>query len=169
VTYTDLLVSALAQSLRRHPRANSSFVDGGVGENPEVNVALAIAVPDAVVTAVIPQTDKLSITVIAEKRKALAERARAGRLAPADVSGGTFTISNLGMFGVDAFQAIIVPPQAAILAVGRIHDRVVSLDGEIAVRPMMTLTLSCDHRVLDGATAAVFLQDLADNLERAAA
>jgi pyruvate dehydrogenase E2 component (dihydrolipoamide acetyltransferase) len=169
VTYTDLLVSALAQSLRRHPRANSSFVDGGVGENPEVNVALAIAVPDAVVTAVIPQTDKLSITVIAEKRKALAERARAGRLAPADVSGGTFTISNLGMFGVDAFQAIIVPPQAAILAVGRIHDRVVSLDGEIAVRPVMTLTLSCDHRVLDGATAAVFLQDLADNLERAAA
>jgi pyruvate dehydrogenase E2 component (dihydrolipoamide acetyltransferase) len=169
VTYTDLLVAALAQSLRQHPRANSSFIDGSVRENPNVNVALAIAVPDAVVTAVIPQTDKLSIPVIAEKRKGLAERARAGRLAPADVSGGTFTISNLGMFGVDAFQAIIVPPQAAILAVGRIHDRVVSLDGEIAVRPMMTLTLSCDHRVLDGATAAMFLQDLADNLERAAA
>ena len=169
VTYTDLLVAAVAQSLRRHPGVNSSFVDGSVRENPDVNVALAIAVPGAVVTAVILQTDKLPISAIAEKRIALAERARAGRLAPADVSGGTFTISNLGMFGVDGFQAIIVPPQAAILAVGRIHDRVVSVDGEIAIRPMMSLTLSCDHRVLDGATAAKFLQDLVDNLEHGSA
>jgi pyruvate dehydrogenase E2 component (dihydrolipoamide acetyltransferase) len=166
VTYTDLLVAAVAQSLRQHPRVNSSFVDGNVRVNHDINVALAIAVPDAVVTAVIPQADRLAVPGIAEKRKALIERAHAGRLAPADVTSGTFTISNLGMFGVDAFQAIIVPPQAAILAVGRIQDRVVSVDGEIAVRPIMSLTLSCDHRVLDGATAAKFLQDLADNLER---
>lgn len=166
VTYTDLLVAAVAQLLRQHPRVNSSFVDGSLRTNSDVNVALAISVSDAVVTGVIPQADKLEIREIAEKRRALAERARALRLSPADVSGGTFTLSNLGMFGVDAFQAIIVPPQAAILAVGRIRDRVISLDGEIAIRPTMSLTLSCDHRVLDGATAAKFLQDLADTLER---
>ena len=164
-TYTDILIAAVAHALRNHPRVNSSFVDGSVRANPDVNIALAIAVPDAVVTAVIPQTDSLAVPVIAKQRKALAERARAGRLAPADVAGGTFTISNLGMFGIDAFQAIIVPPQAAILAVGRIVDRVVAVDGEIVLRPMLTLTLSCDHRVLDGATAAAFLQELAESLE----
>src|SRR5262249_31123316 len=99
---------------------------------------------------------------IAAQRKELTERARTGRLKPSDVSGGTFTITNLGMYNVDAFNAIIAPPQAAILAVGRIADRVVAVNGQPAVRPMMTLTLSGDHRVIDGAQAAVFLNDLAE-------
>lgn len=167
-THTDLLVMVVARTLRKHPRVNSSFVDGNVRSNPDINVSLAIAVENAVVTAVLPRTDSLTLSQIAELRKALAERARAGRLAPADIAGGTFTISNLGMFGVDAFQAIIVPPQAAILAVGRIADRVTAIEGQSKVRPTFTLTLSCDHRVLDGATAAAFLQELAENLEHGA-
>ena len=123
-----------------------------------------MAVQDGVVGAVIPNADKTAIREIASQRKELTDRARNGRLRPADVVGGTFTITNLGMYNVDAFNAIIAPPQAAILAVGRIADRVVALDGQVAIRPMMTLTLSADHRVADGAQAAIFLNDLADAL-----
>ena len=113
-----------------------------------------MAVENAVVTAVIRNADKLPLGDIAKQRKELAERARANKLQPADITGATFTISNLGMFSVDAFTAIIVPPQAGILAVGAIADRVVAVDGMIGVRPMMTLTLSSDHRLIDGARAA---------------
>ena len=113
------------------------------------------------VTAVIPRADRAAVADIAVRRRDLAERARAGRLQPDDIAGATFTISNLGMFEVDAFTAIIVPPQAAILAVGAIADRVVPVDGQPGVRPMMTMTLSCDHRVVDGARAAEFMRDLA--------
>ncbi|HXH24428.1 MAG TPA: 2-oxo acid dehydrogenase subunit E2, partial [Vicinamibacterales bacterium] len=111
--------------------------------------------------------DRLGIGDLAKQRTELAERARANRLQPADIAGATFTISNLGMFGVGAFTAIIVPPQAGILAVGAITDRVVAVDGMIGVRPMMTLTLSSDHRVVDGVRAAMFLQDLAALLAEA--
>ena len=152
VTHSDLLVAAVARALKKHPRMNSL--------NQRVNVAIAIAVEDAVVTAVIPDADKTSIADIAARRRDLTERARAGRLQPADIGGATFTISNLGMFDVDAFTAIIVPPQAGILAVGAIADRVVAVDGKAVVRPMLTLTLSSDHRVVDGATAAAFLKDV---------
>jgi pyruvate dehydrogenase E2 component (dihydrolipoamide acetyltransferase) len=165
---TDILVRGVAQTLRKHPRVNSSWIDGSVRSNADVNIAIAIAVEDAVVTGVVHQADTLSPAAIAIKRTALADHARTGRLTPADISGGTFTISNLGMYGVDSFQAIIVPPQAAILAVGRVTDRVVASDGEATVRPMITLTLSCDHRALDGATAAIFLKDLAENLQHCA-
>jgi pyruvate dehydrogenase E2 component (dihydrolipoamide acetyltransferase) len=130
------------------------------GRNEHVNVALAIAVDGAVVTAVIADADRTSVGDIAVRRRDLSERARAGRLQPSDISGATFTISNLGMFDVDAFTAIIVPPQAGILAVGAIADRVVAVDGNAVVRPMFTLTLSSDHRVVDGATAAAFLKDV---------
>jgi len=126
-----------------------------------VNIALAIGVENAVVTAVIPRADRAAVADIAVRRRDLAERARAGRLQPADIAGATFTISNLGMFEVDAFTAIIVPPQAAILAVGAIRDRVVPVDGQPAVRPMLSMTLSCDHRVVDGVRAAEFMRDLA--------
>ena len=115
--------------------------------------------------AVIPSADRAALGDIAVRRRELAERAQAGRLQPADIANATFTISNLGMFGVDAFNAIVNPPQAAILAVGRITDRVVALDGQPAVQPTMMLTLSCDHRALDGARAARFLGDLADLIE----
>src|SRR5262249_11857513 len=119
-----------------------------------------------IVSAVIPRADKANTAEIAAQRRELTERARSGRLRPQDVVGGTFTISNLGMYGVDAFNAIIATPQAAILAVGRIADRVIAIDGHPAVRPMMTITLSCDHRVIDGAQAALFLKDLVGALEQ---
>jgi pyruvate dehydrogenase E2 component (dihydrolipoamide acetyltransferase) len=160
VTHTDLMVAAVAKALRKHPRLNASWVDGRIILNNEVNVALAIAVDNAVVTAVIKNADTLALGDIGRQRKELSDKARANRLSPADISGATFTISNLGMLNVDAFTAIIVPPQAAILAVGAIGDRVVAVDGMIGIRPMMTMTLSSDHRLVDGARAAMFMNDV---------
>ena len=160
VTHTDLMVAAVARALRVHQRMNGSWANNSITVNTDVNVALAMAVENAVVTAVIRNADRLGLGDIARQRKELAERARANRLQPADITGATFTISNLGMFSVDAFTAIIVPPQAGILAVGAIADRVVAVNGMIAVRPMVTLTLSSDHRVVDGARAAAFLNDV---------
>jgi pyruvate dehydrogenase E2 component (dihydrolipoamide acetyltransferase) len=161
VTHTDLLVAIVARTLTTHARLNASWTPEGIVPHDDVNIALAMAVENAVVTAVIPRADRANVADIAVRRRDLAERARAGRLQPADIAGATFTISNLGMFEVDAFTAIIVPPQAAILAVGAIADRVVPVDGKPGVRPMMTMTLSCDHRVVDGARAAEFMRDLA--------
>jgi pyruvate dehydrogenase E2 component (dihydrolipoamide acetyltransferase) len=160
VSHTDLLVAAVCRALRKHPRMNASFAGDGIRLNDDINIALAMAVEHAVVTAVIPRADVTALGDIAARRRELADRARDGKLQPHDIAGATFTISNLGMFGVDAFTAIIVPPQAGILAVGAIADRVVALNGQPAVRPMMTLTLSSDHRVADGATAAAFLADV---------
>jgi pyruvate dehydrogenase E2 component (dihydrolipoamide acetyltransferase) len=125
-------------------------------------MGIAIAVNDGVVAAVIPNANSASMDEISAQRRDVSERARAGKLRPADIADATFTISNLGMYQVDQFSAIITPPQAAILAVGGISDRVVAVQGQPAVRPMMTLTVSCDHRVADGARAALFLRDLAD-------
>jgi pyruvate dehydrogenase E2 component (dihydrolipoamide acetyltransferase) len=127
-----------------------------------VNIGMAIAVEDGVVAGVIRWAHTKNLGEIAAVRRELAERAQTGRLRPPDISGATFTISNLGMYKVDAFSAIIVPPQAAILAVGQIADRVVPVGGKPGIRPIMTMTLSCDHRVVDGARAALFLNDLAE-------
>ena len=144
---------------------NASWTGSAIRLNPSVNISMAVAVPEGVVGAVIPNTSKATLAEIASQRKDLAERAKSGRLRPTDIAGGTFTISNLGMFGIDAFSAIITPPQAAVLAVGRVRDRVVAMNGQPGVRPMMTITLSSDHRVVDGAQAAAFLNDLAGALE----
>ena len=160
LTHTDLLVAAVGRALRTHTRLNASWSKDGIANHADVHVALAMAVADAVVTAVIRNADRAGLGEIAAQRRELTERARAGRLQLGDISGATFTISNLGMYGVDAFTAIIVPPQAAILAVGAIADRVVAVGGEAAVRPYMTMTLSADHRVVDGARAASFLGDV---------
>jgi pyruvate dehydrogenase E2 component (dihydrolipoamide acetyltransferase) len=165
VTHTDLLVAAVARALVKHPRMNGRWDDGRIALHADVNVALAMAVDNAVVTAVLKNAAGSSLGDLAQQRMRLTERARANRLQPEDIGGATFTISNLGMFGVDAFTAIIVPPQAGILAVGAIADRVVAIDGEIAVRPTMTLTLSSDHRVVDGARAAAFLNDVVEALQ----
>src|SRR5688572_5835945 len=167
VTHTDLMVAAVARALRKHPRMNGSWSNGSITLNKDVNVALAMAVENAVVTAVIRHADTATLGDVAKQRKELSERARGGKLQPADITGATFTISNLGMFDVDAFTAIIVPPQAGILAVGAIADRVVAVDGMIGVRPMMTLTLSSDHRLIDGARAAAFLNDVVTALASA--
>jgi pyruvate dehydrogenase E2 component (dihydrolipoamide acetyltransferase) len=161
LSHTDLLVALVARVLRKHPRMNASWISNGVRANPEINIGLAMAVDDGVVAPVVRNADKVELGEIAVQRRDLAERARSGKLRPADLTSGTFTISNLGMYGVDAFTAIIIPPQAAILAVGAIADRVVAVDGHPGIRPMMTLTLSSDHRVVDGARAAQFLLDLA--------
>jgi pyruvate dehydrogenase E2 component (dihydrolipoamide acetyltransferase) len=165
-THTDFLIALVAKTLLDHPKMNASWTGSGIRLNPAVNISLAIAVPEGVVGAVIPNAATTNLAEIAVQRKDLAERAKSGRLRPADVTGGTFTISNLGMLGIDAFSAIITPPQAAVLAVGRIADRVVAVNGQPAVRPMMTITLSSDHRVVDGAQAAMFLKDLVDALEK---
>jgi len=162
LTHTDLLVSLVARVLAKHPRMNASWAGEGVRKNADINMSLAMAVDEGVVAPVIHQADKAELGTIAVRCRDLAERARAGKLRPADIAGGTFTISNLGMFGVDAFSAIISPPQAGILAVGRIADRVVALDGHPGIRPTMTLTLSSDHRVVDGARAAEFMRDVAE-------
>ncbi|MCL6442629.1 MAG: 2-oxo acid dehydrogenase subunit E2 [Alicyclobacillus sp.] len=165
VTYTDLLIRLVAAALRRHPRVRAHWVDGGIAVVEEVNVGIAVAVPDGLVVPVIRGADRLSLRDISEARRALVERAQAGHLRPEDVRGGTFTISNLGMYGIDAFHAIVNPGQAAILAVGRVAERVVARDGQAVVEPVMHLALSCDHRVLDGVRAAEFLRTLAEWVE----
>lgn len=161
LTHTDLLISLVARALEKHPRLNASWTGQSIQLHSEINVGVAMAVEGGVVTGVIRGANKLELLGIARQRGDLAERARSGHLRPNDIGGATFTISNLGMYHVNAFTAIIVPPQAAILAVGAIADRVVAVDGKPAVRPMISLTLSCDHRVVDGARAAEFMQTLA--------
>jgi len=162
VTHTDLLVALTARVLLKHRRLNASWTTEGIRLHDHVNMGIAIAVNDGVVAAVVPNAHAASLAEIAIGRRDVAERARAGKLRPADIADATFTISNLGMYQVDQFSAIITPPQAAILAVGGIADRVVAVHGQAEVRSMMTLTVSCDHRVADGARAALFLSDLAD-------
>ena len=159
VTHTDLLVKIAAAALAEHPRVN-----GG----SDVNVGLAVATDDVLVVPVIHGADRLELRAVAERRADLVARARGRRLRPEDVQGGTFTISNLGMFGVDAFGAIVNAPEAAILAVGRITDRVVAVDGVPAVRPTLVLTLSLDHRAIDGAIGARFLDTLVSLVEEPA-
>jgi len=164
LTITDLLIAVTTRVLAKHPKMNASWTAEGPRSNADISISVAIAVKDGVVGAVIRKADKLKLGEIAAERRDLTQRARAGRLRPADIAGGTFTISNLGMYSVDAFTAIIAAPQAAILAVGSISDRVVAVDGKAVVRPMITLTLSSDHRVVDGARAAEFLGELAEAL-----
>jgi pyruvate dehydrogenase E2 component (dihydrolipoamide acetyltransferase) len=161
-TITDCLVSLVARVLERHPVMNATWANDTVRLNSDINISLAIAVNEGVVAPVIQNANKATLAQIATQRSAVTERARAGRLVPADLSGGTFTISNLGMFKVDAFTAIIAPPQAAVLAVGAVSDRVVAVGGKPTVRPIMTLSLSSDHRLIDGAHAAAFLNGLVD-------
>jgi pyruvate dehydrogenase E2 component (dihydrolipoamide acetyltransferase) len=166
ITHTDLLVALVARVLVKHPRLNASWSPEGIRLHDHVNMGVAIAVDDGVVAAVVHQANIAGLAEVAIQRRDVAERARAGKLRPADITGATFTISNLGMYQVDQFSAIITPPQAAILAVGAITDRIVAVQGQPAVRPMMTLTVSCDHRVADGARAARFLSDLAEAVRK---
>jgi pyruvate dehydrogenase E2 component (dihydrolipoamide acetyltransferase) len=165
ITYTDLLVKLTASALRQHPRLNASWRSGTIMSNSEINIGLAVAIEDGLVVPAIHRADTLNLGQLAARRSELVTKARAGKLAPADLSGGTFTISNLGMYGVDAFNAIVNPPQAAILAISRIADCVVPVNGQPAVQPMLTLSLSCDHRIVDGVRGAQFLQTLANLIE----
>jgi pyruvate dehydrogenase E2 component (dihydrolipoamide acetyltransferase) len=159
VTYTDLLLRRVALALVKHPRMN--------GGAQEVNIGLAVAVPDGLMMPVIHGVDRLPVQEIASNRKEVLDRVRSGHLRSSDVSGGTFTVSNLGMYDVDVFTAILTEGQAGILAVGRIDDRVVARDGAAVVRPTMLMSLSCDHRRVDGARAAEFMQTLVGLIESA--
>jgi len=165
VTYTDLLVKIVTAALRLHPRLNASWSDGKLILKPDIHVGLAVATEEGLVVPVIHQADTLPLSEIARQRLDLVTRAHARKLRPVDLSDGTFTISNLGMYNVDAFSAIINQPQAAILAVGRIAERVVPINHQPAVQPMMVLTLSCDHRAVDGARGGQFLETLANYIE----
>jgi pyruvate dehydrogenase E2 component (dihydrolipoamide acetyltransferase) len=165
LTHTDLLVAIVSRVLKKHPKMNAMWNGQTIQMNPDINISVAMAVTDGVIGAVIPKADSTALADISVQRRDLSDRARSGKTKPADVAHGTFSITNLGMYNIDAFNAIIAPPQAAILAVGRIGDRVVAVSGQPAVRPMMTLTLSSDHRVVDGAQAALFLNDLAEALQ----
>jgi pyruvate dehydrogenase E2 component (dihydrolipoamide acetyltransferase) len=165
ITFTDLLIKVVAQALEMHPRVNASWINGAIHFNPDINIGLAVATDDGLIVPVIHGAGGKPLAQLAIERDAIVSRALSDRLKLDDLMGGTFTISNLGMYGIDAFNAVINPPQAAILAVGRIAERVVPVDGQPAVRPMMTLTLSLDHRVVDGARGAEFLDTLAGYIE----
>jgi len=148
-----------------HPRINASWSDGKITLKPEVHMGLAVAVEDGLVVPVIHHADALGLAEIARQRMELVAKAQGRKLRPQDIGEGTFTISNLGMYKVDAFNAIINQPQVAILAVGRITERVVPVHGQPAVQPMLVLTLSCDHRAVDGARGAQFLDSVANLIE----
>jgi pyruvate dehydrogenase E2 component (dihydrolipoyllysine-residue acetyltransferase) len=165
VTVTDVLVKVCAQALARHPDVNVQFTEEALLRFPNANIGIATAAPQGLVVPVIRSAERLSLAELARARTDLVARARSGKLRRDDLDDGTFTVSNLGMFAVEQFVAVLNPPQAAILAVGATEDRVVVRDGEVAVRPMMTVTLTVDHRAVDGAPAAEFLQTVKALLE----
>jgi pyruvate dehydrogenase E2 component (dihydrolipoamide acetyltransferase) len=164
-TVTDVLAKVCAIALMRHRAVNATFAEDAIELHPAANVGLAVATDRGLVVPVIPGAESRTVAEIAAARADLVGRSREGKLTAEDLDGGTFTISNLGMYGVEHFIAVLNPPQAAILAVGAIEDRPVARDGRVVVRPMMTMTLTCDHRTIDGATAADFLRTVKDFLE----
>ena len=165
VTYTHLLVKAAAIALQRHPRVNAAYTPEGRAFRDGVNVGIAVALDDGLIVPVLHDCQRLSLLEVAARANALVERARSGSPRPEDLSGGSFTISNLGMYPVEQFTAVINPPQAAILATSAIKERPVVRDGQIVIARTMLVTLSSDHRVLDGATSARFLQEFKNLLE----
>jgi pyruvate dehydrogenase E2 component (dihydrolipoamide acetyltransferase) len=165
-SYNDLVVRAAALALREHPRANAAFRDGRFELYPQVNVGVAVAAADALLVPTVRDADRLSLGAIARETRRLAAAAREGKLTAPELSGGTFSVSNLGMFGVTQFTAVLNPPQAAILAVGALEQRPVVRAGEVVAGHRMTMTLTCDHRILYGADAAAFLADIRAGLEQ---
>jgi pyruvate dehydrogenase E2 component (dihydrolipoamide acetyltransferase) len=161
----DLIVKACAIALRRHPRANGSYEDGGFELHERINVGVAVAADDALLVPVVMDADAKSLGAIARETRRLAQRVRADEITPPELAGATFTVSNLGMFGMTAISPVINPPQAAILGVGALRETLARVDGEIVERTLMTLTLSCDHRILYGADAARLLADVRTLLE----
>jgi pyruvate dehydrogenase E2 component (dihydrolipoamide acetyltransferase) len=164
-TYNDMLVKASALALRDYPHANGGYRDGRLLLNSRVNVGVAVAAENALVVPTVFDADEKSLGEIARETRALAERVRTGTITPPELGGGTFTVSNLGMYGVSSFTAIINPPQAAILSVGALAPRAVVRDREVVARNTVTLTLACDHRILYGADAAQFLARIRELLE----
>ncbi len=161
----DFILQACARALKDFPSMNSSFTERGIQQHADINIGIAVALDEGLVVPVIRNADQLDLMELAKQSRELADKAQNKKLSPLDYEGGTFTISNLGMLGVDSFIAIINPPQAAILAAGRVGPRVIAEDDAMAIREMMTITLSADHRVADGAVGARFLQSIKKYLE----
>ena len=165
ISFNDLVVKAVALALRQHPAVNSAVLEDRIRHYGDVHVGMAVAVEDGLITPVIRHADRKGMLEIAAESKVLAERAHARKLQPDEYTGATFTVSNLGMFDIEEFTAVINPPEAGILAVGRIAQRPVVVDGAVQARRTMRVTMSCDHRVVDGATGAAFLKTLKLMLE----
>lgn len=168
-TLNDIIIKACASNLRQHPRVNASWRSEQFVYHDHVNVGFAVATDDGLVVPVILDADQKPLSVIASESRDLVARARSSALSLTDVSGATHTVSNLGMFGIDSFTAIVNPPQAAITAVGAVKDRPTAVNGSIAVRPQACIRMTCDHRILDGVLAAQFLDNLRDLLEHPSA
>ena len=166
ITYTHLIIRALALTLQRHPRANGSWADGSIVYHDDINIVIAVAVDDGLVAPVLRGCQNLSLRQIARAATELVAKAQNGRFSGDELTGGTFSLSNMGMLDIEEFSAVIIPPQAAILAVGSIRDRPVVRDGHLAVAKTMRATLSVDHRVLNGVEAGRFLEDLKGVLEK---
>ncbi|MDQ3865806.1 MAG: 2-oxo acid dehydrogenase subunit E2 [Actinomycetota bacterium] len=164
-TVSDILTKACAAALMRHPDVNAHFEGDAVRVFPTANIGIAVAVERGLLVPVIPSCERKTLAELAAARAEVVARARAGKIQQRDLENGTFTVSNLGMYGVERFVAVLNPPQAAILAVGAIAERAVVEDGDVVARPLMELTLSCDHRAVDGATASEFLRSVKELLE----
>jgi pyruvate dehydrogenase E2 component (dihydrolipoamide acetyltransferase) len=165
VSFNDILIKAVATALRQHPACNAWWQEDHIRYWAEIHIGVAVAIDDGLITPVIRHADRRTLREIAVESRDLAARARARRLAPDDYTGATFSISNLGMLDIEEFTAVINPPESAILAVGRINRKPVEHEGQLTLRRRMRLTMSCDHRVIDGATGARFLQTLKGMLE----
>jgi pyruvate dehydrogenase E2 component (dihydrolipoamide acetyltransferase) len=165
VTLSDVLIKILAHVLGEHPQVNAAWSDDGLLLSPAINIGLATDTERGLVVPVIKAANAKSLAAVAADRQQLVEKAKLGKLTLADLEGGTFTLTNLGMFGIDTFDPIVNAPQAAILAVGRIKERPVAEAGQVVARPTLIMTLACDHRVVDGATAARFLAQVASSID----
>jgi pyruvate dehydrogenase E2 component (dihydrolipoamide acetyltransferase) len=165
VTFTHLMIRALALILPRHPRVNASWSDGNIVYHDSINIGVAVAVEDGLVAPVLRDCGRLSLRAIAQATNDLAEKAHAGHFGGDALTGATFTLSNMGMLDIEEFSAVITPPQAAVLAVGSIKDRPVARGGQLTVAKTVRVTLSVDHRVLNGVEAARFIEDFKRTLE----
>jgi pyruvate dehydrogenase E2 component (dihydrolipoamide acetyltransferase) len=165
VSFNDILIKAIATALSQHPEVNAHWLGDSIRRFNRVHIGMAVAIEDGLITPVIFDADTKGLADISAEARSLAQRARDRRLTPEEYTGSTFSISNLGMFGIDQFTAIINPPEAGILAVGSAEDKPVLVNGELEVRKRLRITMSCDHRVIDGATGAKFLQTLRRLLE----
>jgi pyruvate dehydrogenase E2 component (dihydrolipoamide acetyltransferase) len=169
VSINDFVLKAVAAALRQHPNCNAQWQDGFVRRFNAAHVGVAVAIDDGLITPVVRNAHAKGIVQISDEVREMAGRARDRKLTPEEYTGATFSVSNLGMFGIHEFTAIINPPEAGILAVGGIEDTPVVVDGEVTIRPRMRITMSCDHRVIDGAQGSRFLQTLKGMLEEPAA
>ncbi len=165
VSINDIVLKAVAAALRQHPNCNAQWHDGFIRRFNAVHLGVAVAVEDGLITPIVRNADRKGIVQIGNEVRELAGRAREKKLTPEEYTGATFSVSNLGMFGIHEFTAIINPPEAGILAVGGVEDTPVAVDGQVVVRPRMRITMSCDHRVIDGAQGSRFLQTLKGMLE----